>query len=91
MVASLEKMIPEKLLSDIDKAIDSGNTDRAYELVGCSNPQHDPMLLFYHDSDKVGCRKCYMLGIGHKLYPICVLREYMYHRKELKDKMTGKE
>jgi hypothetical protein len=89
-MATLERLVPEKLLSDIDRAIDSGNVDKAYELVDCSNPQHDttPLLL----RQDVGCKRCHMLGIKYRgvdsdiaQYPQCVLKEYINYRKELKN------
>jgi len=96
MVACLERVVPEKLLSDIDKAIDSGDINKAYELVGCSNPEHHP--LSWIKARETGCKECSMLGIEYKgvdsdiaQYPGCALREYVRRRRELKDKITGKE
>ena len=97
IVATLEKVVPEKLLSNIDEAIDSGNINRAYELVGCSNPQHDPIPLLLWGYE-VGCKECSMLGIKYSgvdsdiaLYPECVLKEYIDRRRKLKNRIMKRE
>ena len=91
-MATLDKIVPEKLLSNIDKAIDSKNIDRAYELVGCSNPQHE--AISWLQVERTGCKECSMLGIRYKgvdsdlaQYPKCVLSGYINERKELRSKI----
>ena len=87
-------VIPKKILSEIDEAIDSENINKAYESVHCSNPEHDPTPLLL--GREIGCKECWMLGIkyqgadGHLAqYPKCILREYISERKELKNKIMG--